>query len=60
MSDYNYEIIKTYSHPSSAFIMDLESQLLSLVERYNPLKTFDTSKIVLTDTNFNKIAGVIY
>jgi len=24
----------------------------------NPLKTFDTSKIVLTDTNFNKIAGV--
>ena len=37
---YDYEILKTYSHPSPSFILDLEAQLLRISNKYKPLKSF--------------------
>lgn len=37
---YKVEIIDVFCHPSPGFIMDLEKHLLSLEEKYMPLKMF--------------------
>ena len=37
---YDYEILKTYSHPSPSFILVLEAQLLRISNKYKPLKSF--------------------
>ena len=37
---YDYGILKTYSHPSPSFILDLEAQLLRISNKYKPLKSF--------------------
>lgn len=37
---YNITLMRLYSHPHQEFILDLEKKLLSMSERYKPLKEF--------------------
>lgn len=48
---YEIEVIEFYSHPSPTFIMDLERKLLSLQERYKPLKQFGGYSECILDVN---------